>query len=157
MTDICGDTFLSKYKTTKRITMSEKAKKLSVKCPILGFEETKNMEFIPVDDIFVRLKSTDGRDFTFIVIDAQLIRPGYNFDIPLYYQQILGLEKDSNRQAFVIMALHEDINDSTLNFLAPILINWDNNSLAQVILDSSAYPDFSQMDKISNYLSQNKA
>lgn len=137
--------------------MSEKAKKLSVKCPILGFEETKNMEFIPVDDIFVRLKSTDGRDFTFIVIDAQLIRPGYNFDIPLYYQQILGLEKDSNRQAFVIMALHEDINDSTLNFLAPILINWDNNSLAQVILDSSAYPEFSQMDKISNYLSQNKA
>lgn len=157
MTDICGDTFLSKYKTTKRITMSEKTKKLSVKCPILGFEETKNMEFIPVDDIFVRLKSTDGRDFTFIVIDAQLIRPGYNFDIPLYYQQILGLEKDSNRQAFVIMALHEDINDSTLNFLAPILINWDNNSLAQVILDSSAYPEFSQIDKISNYLSQNKA
>ena len=50
------------------------------------------------------------------------------------------------------MAIHENISDSTLNFLAPILINWDNNSLAQVILDSAAYPQFSQMDKISNYL-----
>ena len=133
--------------------MSLETKKLSVRCPILGFEETKNMEFVPVDDIFIKLKSTDGRDFTFVVIDAQLIRPGYNFDIPLYYQEALGLKKDSNRQAFVIMAIH----DSTLNFLAPILINWDNNSLAQVILDSAAYPEFSQLDKISNYLRNDKA
>lgn len=133
--------------------MSSQTKKLSVKCPILGFEETTTMEFSPVDDIFVKLKSADGRDFTFVVIEAQLIRPGYNFDIPLYYQELLGLNKDSNRQAFVIMAIHENINESTLNFLAPILINWDNNSLAQVILDSSAYPEFSQIDKISNYMS----
>lgn len=133
--------------------MSLETKKLSVRCPILGFEETKNMEFIPVDDIFVKLKSVDGRDFTFVVIEAQLIRPGYNFDIPLYYQELLGLNKDSNRQAFVIMAIHENISDSTLNFLAPILINWDNNTLAQVILDSSVYPEFSQIDKISNYMS----
>lgn len=133
--------------------MSSQTKKLSVKCPILGFEETTTMEFTPVDDIFVKLKSADGRDFTFVVIEAQLIRPGYNFDIPLYYQELLGLNKDSNRQAFVIMAIHENINESTLNFLAPILINWDNNSLAQVILDSSAYPEFSQIDKISNYMS----
>ena len=137
--------------------MSSKTKKLSVRCPILGFEETKNMEFIPVDDIFIKLKSTDGRDFTFVMIDAQLIRPGYNFDIPPYYQEVFGLKKDSNRQAFVIMAIHEDINNSTLNFLAPILINWDNNTLAQVILDSAAYPEFSQLDKISNYLRNDKA
>ena len=94
----------------------------------------------------------DGSDFSFILIDANLIRPNYNFDIPLYYQDLLGLEKNSKRQAFVIMAIHENISDSTLNFLAPILINWDNNSIAQVILDSAAYPQFSQMDKISNYL-----
>ncbi len=70
--------------------MSSQTKKLSVKCPILGFEETTTMEFSPVDDIFVKLKSADGRDFTFVVIEAQLIRPGYNFDIPLYYQELLG-------------------------------------------------------------------
>ena len=129
-----------------------KAKKIAVKCPILGFEDTKNMEFIPIDDIFVKLKSLDGKDFAFILIDANLIRPNYNFDIPPYYQDLLGLQKESKRQAFVIMAIHENISDSTLNFLAPILINWDNNSLAQVILDSGAYPEFSQIDKISNYL-----
>lgn len=128
------------------------SKKLAVKCPILGFEETTQMEFIPVDEIFVKLKSIDGRDFTFIMIDANLIRPNYNFDIPLYYQELLGLNKDSKRQAFVIMALHENIADSTLNFLAPILINWDTNSLAQVILDSATYPNFSQIDRISNYM-----
>lgn len=135
--------------------MAKKSKKIAVKCPILGFEETKNMEFIPLDDIFVKLKSLDGRDFSFILIDANLIRPDYNFDIAPYYKDILGLEKDSKRQAFVIMAIHEEISNSTLNFLAPILINWDKKALAQVILDSAAYPKYSQMDKISNYLRKN--
>lgn len=131
---------------------ADKENTLSVRCPILGFEETKNMEFIRVDDIFVKLKSLDGREFTFVLIDPQLIRPGYDFDIPDYYRELLGLNKDSNRQAFVIMAIHKDIHDSTLNFLAPIVINWDNKCLAQVILDSAAYPEFLQMDKISNYM-----
>lgn len=132
--------------------MSEEQIVLTVKCPILGFEDTKSMEFIRVDEIFIKLKSLDGKDFTFVLIDPQLIRPGYDFDIPDYYRELLSLNKDSSRQAFIIMAIHKDINDSTLNFLAPIVINWDNKSLAQVILDPNAYPDFLQMDKISNYM-----
>lgn len=136
--------------------MKMKTTKLLVKHPISGFEETKQMEFIPIDDIFTKLKSVDGRDFAFIIIDANLIRPNYNFDIPPYYQELLGLSKDTKRQAFVIMALHKEIENSTLNFLAPLLINWDEGTMAQVILDSAAYPEFSQLDKISNYLQKNE-
>lgn len=125
---------------------------LSVKCPILGFEDTKTMEFSKVDEFFYKLKSLDGGDFSFVLIDPQVIRPGYDFDIPTYFQELLGLSKESNRQGFVIVALHKEMSESSLNFLAPIVVNWDNNSLAQVILDPAAYPDFLQADKISNYL-----
>ena len=77
---------------------------LTVKCPILGFEDTKNVEFSKVDDIFSKIQSKDGQEFTFVVIDSQLIRPGYDFDIPLYYQELLALNKSSKRQAFIIVA-----------------------------------------------------
>ncbi|NDJ26853.1 flagellar biosynthesis protein FliW [Campylobacter sp. MIT 12-8780] len=125
---------------------------LAVKCPILGFEETKTMEFKPVDELFAELKSLDGSDFKFVLVNAQVIRPGYDFEIPTYYQELLGLNADSKREAYIIMAMHKDLSESSLNFLAPIVINWDNNSLVQVILDSATYPEYFQADKISNYV-----
>lgn len=131
--------------------------KLNVKCPILGFEDTKTVEFSNIDDIFSKVQSLDGNEFTFILIDSQLIRPGYDFDIPLYYQELLNLNKDSKRQAFIIVALYEqDINDSRLNFLAPVLVNWDTNSMVQIILDPNSYPDYFQAEKISNYMKKDK-
>lgn len=133
--------------------MSEsKGIKLNVKCPILGFEDTKELEFFPVDEIFNKVKSLDGRDFEFVLIDSQLIRPGYDFAIPTYYQELLGLSEDSKKQAFIIVAVHKNQEETTLNFLAPMLVNWDNNSVAQVILEPGAYPDYFQADKITNYI-----
>jgi len=130
----------------------KKSVKLSVKCPILGFEDTKELEFFPVDEIFNKVKSLDGKEFEFALIDSQLIRPGYDFAIPTYYQELLGLNENSNKQAFIIVAVHKNQEDTTLNFLAPLLINWDNNSVAQVILEPAAYPDYFQADKITNYI-----
>ena len=82
---------------------------LAVKCPILGFEETKNMEFTTIDEIFVRLKSLDGKDFSFVLINPYLIRPDYEFDIPTYYQELLSLTQESNQQVFNILALAKTI------------------------------------------------
>ncbi|EHK5076885.1 flagellar assembly protein FliW [Campylobacter upsaliensis] len=125
---------------------------LAVKCPILGFEETKNMEFTTIDEIFVRLKSLDGKDFSFVLINPYLIRPDYEFDTPTYYQELLSLTPESKQQVFNIVALAKTIEESTVNFLAPVVINLDNNTMAQVILDTVNYPDFFQAEKISNYI-----
>ena len=125
---------------------------LAVKCPILGFEETKNMEFTTIDEIFVRLKSLDGKDFSFVLINPYLIRPDYEFDIPTYYQELPSLTPESKQQVFNIVALAKTIEESTVNFLAPVVINLDNNTMAQVILDTVNYPDFFQAEKISNYI-----
>ncbi|MDO4674125.1 flagellar assembly protein FliW [Campylobacter sp.] len=126
--------------------------KLAVKCPILGFEETRSMEFSTIDELFVRLKSLDGQDFSFILINPYLIRPDYEFDIPTYYQELLALTPESDMRVFNIVAIAKTIEESTVNFLAPVVINLDNNSMVQVILDTANYPDFFQGEKIANYI-----
>lgn len=128
---------------------------LAVKCPILGFEETKNMEFSTIDEVFVRLKSLDGKEFSFVLINPYLIRPDYEFDIPTYYQELLSLSPQSNMKVYNIVAISDTIEDSTVNFLAPVVINLDNNSMVQVILDSTNYPSFFQAEKISDYIKKN--
>ncbi len=137
--------------------MSKENIALTVKCPILGFEETKNMEFSVIDEVFLRLKSLDGKDFSFVLINPFLIRPDYDFDIPTYYQELLGLTPNSNYVVYNIVALDETIEESTVNFLAPIIINKDNNSMVQVILDTVNYPDFFQADKISKYMKKDNS
>ncbi|EHW0970748.1 flagellar assembly protein FliW, partial [Campylobacter jejuni] len=118
----------------------------------LGFEETKNMEFSTIDEVFVRLKSLDGKDFSFVLINPYLIRPDYEFDIPTYYQELLSLTPESNMKIFNIVAIAKSIEESTVNFLAPVVINLDNNTMVQVILDTVNYPDFFQADQIANYI-----
>ncbi len=125
---------------------------LAVKCPILGFEETTSMEFSTIDEVFVRLKSLDGKDFSFVLINPYLIRPDYEFDVPDYYQELLCLTPESNMKIFNIVAIAKSIEESTVNFLAPVVINLDNNAMVQVILDTLTYPNFSQSDKIANYI-----
>ncbi|MCX2682927.1 flagellar assembly protein FliW [Campylobacter sp. MIT 21-1685] len=128
---------------------------LTVKCPILGFEETKSMEFSTIDEVFVKLKSLDGKEFSFVLINPYLIRPDYEFDIPTYYQELLNLTPESNMKILNIVAIAKTIEESTINFLAPVVINLDNNTMVQVILDTAAYPNFYQADQISNYIQKN--
>ncbi|EOI0467291.1 flagellar assembly protein FliW, partial [Campylobacter jejuni] len=81
-----------------------------------------------------------------------LIRPDYEFDIPTYYQELLSLTPESNMKIFNIVAIAKSIEESTVNFLAPVVINLDNNTMVQVILDTVNYPDFFQADQIANYI-----
>ncbi|EAK9998230.1 flagellar assembly protein FliW [Campylobacter lari] len=129
---------------------------LEVKCPILGFEDTKNMNFYKIDEVFYRLKSLDGKDFSFVMIDPYMIRPDYDFEVPDYYQELLALNEKTNFGVFVIVAINEPLEESTVNFLAPVVMNYDNNSLVQVILDTSKYPNYFQSEKISAFIKQTK-
>ncbi|MCW0225587.1 flagellar assembly protein FliW [Campylobacter lari] len=129
---------------------------LEVKCPILGFEDTKNMNFYKIDEVFYRLKSLDGKDFSFVMIDPYMIRHDYDFEVPDYYQELLALNEQTNFGVFVIVAINEPLEESTVNFLAPVVMNYDNNSLVQVILDTSKYPNYFQSEKISAFIKQTK-
>lgn len=126
---------------------------LSVKCPILGFEDVKHMKYSVIDDFFSRVEGVEDKKCLFVLTDPTFLRTDYEFDLPTYYQELLQITKDSkNYKVYVIVALAKNIQESSVNFLAPIIINFDNNSMVQAILESRDYPNFFQADKISNYV-----
>ena len=124
----------------------------SVKAPIPGFDDIKEVELQKIDEFFVKfISKTDPTTFT--LINPFMLRT-YEFDIPEYFQNLLGITEKSNILILNIMIIATPIEQSTINFIAPLVFNVDTQSVAQVILDANQYPDFGLMESISTYLNK---
>ena len=62
----------------------------------------------------------------------------------------MGITPESNLLIYNIMILQTPIEKSTINFVAPLIFNTDNQTMAQIIIDNRA--DFGIADPIKNYL-----
>ncbi|EDO9794093.1 flagellar assembly protein FliW [Campylobacter fetus] len=122
----------------------------SVKSPILGFEGIKNVEITKIDDFFVKMQDKDG-DTSFTMINPYSLR-NYEFDIPKYYQDLMQISDKSELQVYNMLVISSPIEESSVNFMAPIVCNTTNMTLSQVILDPVNYPQYSQAEKISTLL-----
>jgi flagellar assembly factor FliW len=119
-----------------------------LKLPLLGFEAVSKMELQKIDEIFFRLESIgDGPSFT--LINPFALRE-YSFDIPSSLQALMGITSESNLLIYNIMILQTPIEKSTVNFVAPLIFNTDNQTMAQIIVDNRA--DFSISEPIGSYL-----
>ncbi len=121
---------------------------VKVVSPILGFEKIEEFAFDKIDDFFSSLSSGD---ISFTLIDPLKIRD-YEFEIPPFYKKLLDFQKDDNLKAYCIVVLQNPLEESMINFLAPILINEDKKLLVQIALDEGKYKDYSIADKIKRYL-----
>lgn len=119
-----------------------------LKLPLLGFESVSNMELKKIDDIFMRLESI-GEGPSFTLINPYALRE-YSFDIPTSLQALMQITPESNLLIYNIMIVHAPIENSTINFVAPLLFNTDNQTMAQIIIDNRN--DFGIAEPISNYL-----
>jgi len=126
----------------------------TVKTPIPGFESIKEVEVEKIDEFFVRLVSKSDST-TFTLMNPFMIR-NYDFEIPEYFRALLEINEKTNVLILNIMIIATPIETSTINFIAPLIFNTDNGTVAQVLLDSGKYPDFALMDSISNYLNKEK-
>ena len=127
----------------------------SVKAPIPGFESIKEVELEKFDDFFVKfISKSDTTVFT--LINPFMIRP-YEFEVPEYFRALLDINEKTNILILNIMIIATPIETSTINFIAPLVFNVDNGSVAQVVLDANLYPDFCLMESISKYLNKEKS
>ncbi len=127
----------------------------SVKAPIPGFESIKEVELEKFDDFFVKfISKSDTTVFT--LINPFMIR-SYEFEIPEYFRALLDINEKTNILILNIMIIATPIETSTINFIAPLVFNVDNGSVAQVVLDVNLYIDFGLMESISQYLNKEKA
>lgn len=113
--------------------------------PILGFDSIEEVSFSKVDDFFSTLEK-EGVSFT--LIDPSRLRE-YSFEVPLFYKNLLKIEEGDDIRVYALVIIHSDIQKSTINFAAPLILNHTKNLLVQVALDDAS---FGMAEPISDYL-----
>ena len=125
---------------------------LQIKAPILGFESLQSVVLKPIDELLSTLHTTNEAEVSFTVVNPFHLLNAYDFEIPDSVQMKLGIDDDSEIAVYCMLVSQTPIEDSIVNFLAPIVINKSKKLLAQVALDPNMYPQFTMRDPISNYM-----
>jgi len=119
--------------------------------PLLGFENLKQVNLEKIDDIFMKMQSTEDEHISFTLIDPFVLKE-YDFEVPTQVQELLEIKDDSNVLVLNIVLIQTPINDSIVNFIGPILFNTDTNKAAQIILAESTH--YGVAEKISTFLNK---
>ncbi|QOY52114.1 flagellar assembly protein FliW [Candidatus Sulfurimonas baltica] len=125
-------------------------KKYDVRGNILGFEDTINVEIHEIDELFATMQDIDNKDISFTIINPYMLRE-YSFDLPTDIKVILGINEKSNVSVYNIVVIQKPLENSTINFLAPIIVNNDNNKIGQALLNPKRHPDFGMSETIKSF------
>ena len=105
----------------------------TVKQPILGFEDVKEVSIENKDGITCLLKSINEN--TYMQIALIHANSDINFDVLPDIQNLLDLKDDSNCSIYFPVIIDKNIENSVINLNAPFLFNEDNMTVAQCILN----------------------
>ena len=109
---------------------------------LYGFEKRQSFLYIPSDDDqfqFNWLQSIEDPDLVFIVTDPFLFVENYDFELEDEVVDQLKIEAPENVYILSIVNVGEDVEKTTLNIKAPIVINRATRIGRQVILNED-YP-----------------
>jgi flagellar assembly factor FliW len=134
----------------KKEHFKEQKMSYEVKGKILGFDNLKRVEIIKVDDLFYTIKDIDDENISFTAVNPYQLRE-YSFDIKPTTQELIGFTKDSNVNVYNIVVIQKPLENSTINFLAPIIVNEDNKTIAQEVLDKTRHSDCGFTQSIASF------
>lgn len=113
--------------------------KFDLKVPLLGFDDLKQVELKKIDEIFMNMKSCADEHISFTLINPFVLRE-YDFEVPDKIKDLLEIDEKSNLLILNIVITQIPIENSTVNFVGPLVFNADNQRAAQVILpDDTKY------------------
>lgn len=121
-----------------------------VKGQILGFENMMNIEINEIDNMFSTMQDKDNEDISFTMVNPYTLRE-YSFDVPRDVKVLLDIKDDSSLSVYNITLIQNPLENSTINFLAPIVVNNDNKKIAQVVLNRQRHPDFGMAESIASF------
>lgn len=115
--------------------------KIIFKKGILGFEYLKEYRFGEIEDnqVFKEITSIDEENIGFILISPFEIDSTYDIKIDNNTIEELKIKKPEDILLYSIVTLNESIENSTVNLMAPIVINTKNNIAKQVVLQEEKY------------------
>lgn len=110
---------------------------------LLGLGDIKKFVLLPLEkeSPFVILQSTEQQEIGFVVAYPFVFKEDYVFEISDEDKKDLRVEKEEELITYSIVTLKEPFETSTLNLLAPIVINTVKRYGKQVVLpDNKLYP-----------------
>lgn len=108
-----------------------------------GFPDEKEFVLLPIDsDLPIAiLQSITESEIGFVVAFPFAFKTDYAFDISEEDITDLQVEHETDLLTYAIVTLKESLNDSTMNLLAPIIININKKRGKQIVLtDNVVYP-----------------
>ncbi len=104
-----------------------------------AFEDKKDFVIIAEPDTdFYYLQCTEDGDLSLVLIDLGGIMPNYNPLVNEAQLQELG-QIDNNLAIYNVCVIRDNVENMTINLMAPIVINNDTNKGKQVILENEEY------------------
>ncbi|WP_304545227.1 flagellar assembly protein FliW [Sulfurimonas microaerophilic] len=119
---------------------------------LYGFDNIRNVEIKEIDELFSTMVDVNDENLSFTLVKPNLLRE-YAFDVPTDVKALLDINENSTVSVYNILIIQKPLEKSTINFLAPLIINHDNNYLAQAILDPKKYPDYGIAESIESFKS----
>ena len=106
---------------------------------IPGFEGLKSFVLIKEDnqDDFFYLQSVTDENVCFITVTPWKMKDVYEIESTAEIEKELGYTE--SLEVYLVVCTHQDINKSTVNTQAPLLLNPDTKMGIQCILDNSKY------------------
>jgi flagellar assembly factor FliW len=96
------------------------------------------------------MRDTENENVSFTLVNPFMLRD-YAFDLPPDMKKLLEIDDNTDISVYNILLIQKPIEKSTINFLAPIVVNNDKKILAQVILEPKQNPDFGMAEKIEDF------
>ncbi|RUM66864.1 MAG: flagellar assembly protein FliW [Sulfurimonas sp.] len=117
---------------------------------IYGFSDTLEVEFHKIDALFATIKDVENEAVSFTLINPFRLRE-YVFDLADDVKVLLDINEKTNILVYNIVIIQEPLDASKINFLAPLIFNGDNQTMAQIILKPEEYPDFGMAESIQSF------
>jgi flagellar assembly factor FliW len=106
-----------------------------------GFESSKKFVVIRNENYapFEWLVCIDGAKLRFAMLNPMVVYPEYTPNISKAQVEGLNLQNTEDVLMYVFVTVAENPSDSTMNLMAPIIINTKEKIGRQIILDNSPY------------------
>jgi flagellar assembly factor FliW len=107
---------------------------------LIGFSECKDFQLMESDNIapFHLLQSPDVREVGFLVIEPSALMKDYYSHIPDREWESIGVSAGEPRLAFIICVIGATPKESTGNFQAPLIVNYNKMLGRQLILTDNS-------------------
>ena len=103
-----------------------------------GFEEETEFAIVPWEDTpFSYLQSTREPELAFLLVSPFTFVPDYSFELAEVDKEELGIVEQVS--VYSMVTIHSQANKSTMNLLAPIVLNPEQRLGKQVVLHHSDY------------------